>query len=179
MAADRFPAHVELAVVHRDHAGAVYGLARRVCGPALAADVTQEVFLSYWRRPERFDPTRSSLRSFLLTITYRRAIDTLRSENARRHREALTTRCPDVIPDAHQQLVERERSATIAGAMAALSPLERQAVVAAFYGDRTYREVAQALGVPLGTIKSRIRSGLAKLHDALGELRFQARDEAA
>lgn len=178
MAADRADAH-ELAVVYRDHARAVYGLARRVCGPALAADVTQEVFLSYWRRPERFDPTRSSLRSFLLTITHRRAIDTLRSEGARRHREERTTRCADVVPDVHQQVVERERSATIAGAMGALSTLERQAVVAAYYGDRTYREVAQALGVPLGTIKSRIRSGLAKLHDALGDLRFQTQDEAA
>ncbi len=178
MAADRFPAHVELAVVYRNHARAVYRLARRVCGPELAADVTQEVFLSYWLRPERFDPSRSSLRSFLLTITHRRAIDAFRSEGARRHRERAT-RCPDVVPDAGQQLVERERSATITKAMAALSPLERQAVVAAFYGDRTYREVAQALGVPLGTIKSRIRSGLAKLHEALGDLRFQARDEAA
>lgn len=157
----------------------VHGLARRVCGTALAADVTQEVFLSYWHRPERFDPSRSSLRSFLLTITQRRAIDALRSEGARRRQEERTTRCPDVVPDAHQQLVEWERSATITEAMAALSQLERQAVVTAYYGDRTYREVAQALGVPLGTIKSRIRSGLAKLHHALGEMRFQVQDEAA
>lgn len=172
--------HADVAAVYRDHAGAVYGLARRMCGPTLAEEVTQEVFLCHWRHPERFDPSRSSLRSFLLTITHRRAVDTLRSERSRRRREGYTSRDrPETSREADHQLVEQERSAKITKAISDLSPLERDAVVAAYYGDRTYREVAVLFGAPLGTIKSRIRSALAKLRSALGELPFQAQEEAA
>lgn len=166
--------------MYRDHGAAVYGMAHRLCGGALGAEVTQDVFLGYWRHPERFDPTRSSLRSFLLMMARQRAIDALRSESARRrreHRSALSV--PTVTPDADQVLVDQERSATVMAAISALTAPEREAVLAAYYGDRTYREVAQVLGVPLGTIKSRIRTGLAKLRQALGDAPSLHADEAA
>ena len=180
MDAARSQDDVDLAAVYRDHARAVYGLARRICGPAVAAEVTQEVFLAHWSHPERFDPNRSSLRSFLMTVTNQRAIDALRSESARRRREVATAPGdPPAAPDADQHLVEHERSARLIRAIRELSPLERDAIMSAYYGGRTYREVAQVLDVPLGTVKSRIRSGLMKLRHILGESAPAAEDEAA
>lgn len=81
-------AQVDLSVLYHDHAAAVYGMARRVCGRVLAEEVTQEVFLRYWSHPERFDPSPGTLRSFLLVMAHRRAVDALRSESARRRRSS-------------------------------------------------------------------------------------------
>ena len=170
-ARDHSTVQAHFAEIYREHSSAVYGLAHRVCGPALAAEVTQDVFVRLWAHPEKFDPTRGSLRSFLLAMTNGRAIDVVRSETSRRGREDRTSRfapAPDVESD--QDLLEQERSATIARAIAELPPNERDAIVSAFYGERTYREAAQVLGVPEGTVKSRIRAGLRSLHAALGDL---------
>jgi RNA polymerase sigma-70 factor (ECF subfamily) len=84
---------VALAEIYRRHGGAVYGLARRVLnGTAEAEDVTQEVFLRLWNQPDRFDPNRGTLRSFLLAQSHARAVDAIRSLNSRRSREAKDAR---------------------------------------------------------------------------------------
>ncbi len=157
--------------IYREHSNAVYGLACRVCGPALAAEVTQDVFVRFWTDPQRFDPARGSLRSFLLASTNGRAIDVVRSETARRGREDRTSRlAPAAFVESDQELLARERSEIIAKAIGELPPGERDAIVSSFYGERTYREAARVLETPEGTIKSRIRAGLRTLHLALGDL---------
>lgn len=168
------------ASVYRTHASTVYTLAWRICGPALAAEVTQDVFMLLWRHPERFDSTRGSLGSFLRSVTHGRAVDVLRAETARCRREQrdISSR-PSAEPDADQCVVERDRSARIARAIAELPPPERDAIVSAFYGERTYREVASVLGLPEGTVKSRIRSGVIRLRGALGDMSSTAEEQVA
>lgn len=154
----------------RDHRKAVYLLASRVCGPKHAGDVTQEVFLRLWRDPERFDPARGSLRNFLLAITHHKAIDAVRSEEARRAREERASRAVDASEvELDCELLQRESAGRISEALDDLAPSERQAIVAAFYGHRSYREAAILLGEPEGTIKSRIRSGLRQLRITLAD----------
>ena len=157
--------------IYLEHSDAVYGLACRVCGPALAAEVTQDVFVRFWTHPQKFDPARGSLRSFLLEMTNGRAIDVVRSETARRGREDRTSRfAPAAFAESDQELLARERSEIIARAIGELPPGERDAIVSSFYGERTYREAARVLETPEGTVKSGIRAGLRTLHDALGDL---------
>jgi RNA polymerase sigma-70 factor (ECF subfamily) len=156
------------ALFHR-HAAAIAGVARRITGSqARAEDVLQEVFLRLWRAPERFDPTRGTLRSFLLIDANARAIELVRSETARRGREERDGRRPGV-PVASVERVVWEHSVAehLAEALDALPPGEREAIELAYYGGYTYREVATRLGQPEGTIKSRIRAGLHRLHDRL------------
>ncbi|MGH2654109.1 MAG: sigma-70 family RNA polymerase sigma factor [Actinomycetota bacterium] len=157
--------------IYRRHAGAVFGLARRVLlDAALAEEVLQEVFLALWRSPERFDPDRGKLRSYLLVLTHRRSVDLVRSEDARRKREEReVAMSPDVLGD-----VEREAEALIAServkeAVSELPEGEREAIELAYYGGHTYREVAGLLGEPEGTVKSRIRSGLNRMRGALAK----------
>jgi len=160
----------DFAEIYRDHSSAVYGLACRVCGPGLAAEVTQDVFTRLWTRPEKFDPERGSLRSFLLAGANSRAIDVVRSEASRRGREERTARlAPAASAAADHELLEKERSARIAEALIELPAPQRDAIVSASYGERTYREAAQVLREPEGTIKSRIRAGLETLRNALGD----------
>lgn len=160
----------DFARIYRDHFSAVYGLARRVCGPGLASEVTQDVFTRLWTHPEKFDPARGSLRSFLLTSVNGRAVDAVRSESSRRRREARTATFPPAATiETDYDVLEQERSARIADALSELPAPERDAIVSAFYGERTYREAARVLCEPEGTIKSRIRAGLATLRIALGD----------
>ncbi len=160
----------DFAEIYRDHSSAIYGLACRVCGPGLAAEVTQDVFTRLWTHPDKFDPARGSLRSFLLASANGRAIDVVRSEGWRRGREERTSRlAPAVSAGADRELLEQERSARIAAALSELPAPQRDAIVSAFYGEHTYREAAQVLCEPEGTIKSRIRAGLRTLRNALGD----------
>ena len=158
-----------LAEVYRRHAGAVYGLAKRLLGnQAQAEEVVQEIFLRIWNQPERFDPERGSLRSFLLTQTHGRAVDLLRSESARRRREerdATEPRPP--IADLDRELWNLALTEHVRQALGALHDGERQAIELAYFGGHTYREVAVMLGEAEGTIKSRIRMGLKRLRAEL------------
>jgi RNA polymerase sigma-70 factor (ECF subfamily) len=160
---------VALAEVYRRHGRAVYGLARRVLQDAAEAeDVTQEVFLRLWREPDRFDPERGSLRSFLLAQAHGRAVDAVRSTSSRRAREEReAARTARAEYDMQHEAWDLALADQVARAMGELSDDERRAIELAYFDGRTYREVARELEQPEGTVKSRIRSGMRRLRDAL------------
>jgi RNA polymerase sigma-70 factor (ECF subfamily) len=160
---------VALAEVYRRHGRAVYGLARRVLqDTAEAEDVTQEVFLRLWSEPDRFDPERGSLRSFLLAQAHGRAVDAVRSTISRRAREAReAARTARAEYDLQHEAWDLALADQVERAMSELSDDERRAIELAYFDGRTYREVARVLEQPEGTVKSRIRSGMRRLRDAL------------
>jgi RNA polymerase sigma-70 factor (ECF subfamily) len=165
-----------LAEVYRRHAGAAFGLARRIAGDrTLAEEVVQEVFLRLWNDPDRFDPARGSLRSYLLAQTHGRSVDLIRSESSRRAREArealLTS---DGTYDLEREVWDLTQAEHVREALTQLSTSERDAIELAYFGGHTYREVATLLGEPEGTVKSRIRSGLNRLRGALVETGIEA-----
>jgi RNA polymerase sigma-70 factor (ECF subfamily) len=158
-----------LAELYRRHAGAVFGLARRVLNDAvLAEEVVQEIFLRLWREPERYDPERGSLRSYLLSASHSRAIDTLRSEGSRRDREARDAlRTAEGGYDLEREVADLTLAEHVRSALRALPEEEQRPIALAYFGGHTYREVAEMLGQPEGTVKGRIRAGLRHLHEAL------------
>ncbi len=161
--------HDALAEAYSRHGTSVHAVARRVCGDR-AGDVTQDVFLGLWRRPERFDPERGTLRAFLRVQAQGRAVDLLRSDGARRAREVTDHR----RPRSPATPVEDVALSRLAGddAWQLLSQLgddERRAITLAYFGDHSYREVAKLLGLPEGTVKSRVRTGLARLSAGLSD----------
>jgi len=161
--------HRALEEIHRRHGGAVFGLSRRVLADdALAEEISQEVFLRLWTESHRFDATRGSLRSFLQRQAHSRSIERVRSEEARRNREARAERI-DVrtVTDIEAEVVATIQSEAIRAALDALDPAERHPIVLAYFGGHSYRDVAALLGAPEGTVKSRIRSGLNRLADQL------------
>ena len=143
-----------------------YGLLRR---EELAQDVTQEVFVRLWKRPDRYDPERGSLASFLQLDAHGRSGDLIRSEEARAKREIANERLSsDFQPSPEEEAMKRVTSERVRYALNQLKETERNPIAMAFYLGYSYRKVAEMLGVPEGTVKSRIRSGLAKLRESLG-----------
>ncbi len=158
-----------LSELYDRHGGSVFALARRlVKSPEMAEEVTQEVFLRLWNRPERYDPARGAVRSFLLADTHGRSIDMLRSELARKEREKRE-RFMDVPrpPDIESQVWANVASDKVRQAVAGLAEQERRAIELAYFHGYTYRQVAAALDEPEGTIKSRIRTGMRRLKGQL------------
>jgi RNA polymerase sigma-70 factor (ECF subfamily) len=155
--------------LYRRHGASCVGLARRVLTDrVLAEEVVQEVFVRAWRAPERFDPARGSMRSFLLAQVHGRAVDLLRAENSRRAREAKDAlRSPQVSDDLEREVLELVQGEAVRAALATLAEGERAAIELAYFGGHTYKEVAALLEQPEGTVKSRIRSGLLRLRAAL------------
>jgi RNA polymerase sigma-70 factor (ECF subfamily) len=155
--------------LYRRHSVAVFGVARRVTGvPEHGEEVLQEVFLRLWRTPERFDPSRGALRSFLLMDAHARGVELVRRDAARRGREERTVRlveAPSAQIDA--ELWDVVVAEHLREALDELTPLEREAIELAYYGGHTYRQVATILCQPEGTVKSRIRSGLQRMRDRL------------
>jgi RNA polymerase sigma factor (sigma-70 family) len=158
-----------LAEAYDQYGAIVFGVALRVTTDRHAAeDVTQETLLDLWRRPERFDPDRGALRPWLATIAHNRSVDWIRREQAargrdRRNGELLSVDVPDIGDDV-QAVMTAER---VRMALAALPEHERVPIHLAYLGGRTYRQVAEDLDVPEGTIKSRIRSGLRRLSQTM------------
>jgi RNA polymerase sigma-70 factor, ECF subfamily len=158
-----------LEAIYRMYGGAVAVVARKVLrDEALAEDVVQDVFVSFWRSPDRFDVNRGSLRSYLLTIAHRRAVDIVRSEEARSRREE-TTSPPDSI-DLEDEVWARSQGEMVRAAVASLSQDERKAISLAYFAGLTYVEVARQLDEPEGTVKGRIRTGMRKLSETLSEV---------
>ena len=158
-----------LAEAYRRHAGAVHALARRVMqSPTGAEEVVQEVFLRLWNSPERFDATRGTLRSFLLAQAHSKAVDMIRSDTARRAREQRDARSmAEAGYDLEHEVWDLATAERVRDALAGLPEGERSAIELAYFGGKTYREVATVLGEPEGTVKSRIRSGLKRLRSDL------------
>ena len=154
-----------LAEVYRRHAGAVFALARRVVNDKqLAEEVVQEVFLRLWNAPDKFDPARGSLRSYLLAHTHGRAVDMLRSEASRKRREEADARnAAEGGYDLEHEVWDLAVADHVRTAIDRLPDGERKAIELAYFKGLTYREVAALLDQPEGTVKSRIRSGMRRL----------------
>jgi RNA polymerase sigma factor (sigma-70 family) len=146
----------------------VYGLAARVIGDHRAAeDVTQDVFVSIWERPESFDPSRGSLRTWLGTLAHRRAVDYVRREEARRRRSQREAARSVSAPDVDEMAMALVTAEKVREALEVLPPEQRDAIQLAYFGGKTYREVGLALEIPEGTAKSRLRLGLRRIADVL------------
>ncbi len=155
-----------LELAFKEHGAAVKGVAWRVLkDEALAEDIVQETFVTFWDSPEKYDPSRGTLRTFLLTIAHRKSVDIVRSEVARTRREQ---RPPDPIHvDVEDEVWSRDLSETVRSALMELAEGEREAIALAYYGGLSYVQVAERLGLPEGTVKSRIRAGMKKLSRSL------------
>ena len=164
-----------LAEAMRRHRGPVLAFARRLVGDSgRAEEITQEVFLRLWDRSARFDAQRGSLRTFLLAVTHGRAVDVLRSDTARvarEKRDAVRTIPPETGVEA--QVVAQTVADAVRQALAQLPEHDRNAVELAYMGGHSYRAVARMLNEPEGTVKSRIRRGLAKLRELLAAQELQ------
>ncbi|MFC8599778.1 MULTISPECIES: sigma-70 family RNA polymerase sigma factor [unclassified Isoptericola] len=139
--------------------------------PDHAAEVAQEVMVEVWQTAVRYDPARASARTWVATLARRRAVDRVRAEQSRRDRDqrdldsTLAERPRDVVAEDVERSLE---GAAVRQCLDSLTATQREAVVEAYYGGRTYREVADRLGAALPTVKSRIRDGLGRLRDCLG-----------
>lgn len=158
------------AVMYDQLAPSVYGVARRVLrDPAQAEEVTQEVFTEIWRQATRFDAGRGSVRTWALTIAHRRSVDRVRSEQARRDRQTRqATLDPPADPTPEDTALDSEDRERARAALAELSVAQREALELAFYDGLTHVQIADHLGIALGTVKTRIRDGLVRLRAALG-----------
>ncbi|WP_378146242.1 sigma-70 family RNA polymerase sigma factor [Cnuibacter sp. UC19_7] len=152
-------------------ASRVLGLVQRLLiDHAQSEEVTQEVFLEVWRTAPRFDATRGSTMSWLLTMGHRRAVDRIRSSQSSHDRdERIGIRdldsAYDVVAETAEIRIENER---VKRALAQLTELQRQAIEMAYYGGLTHTEISATLSVPVGTVKTRLRDGMIRLRDAMG-----------
>ena len=160
---------VALAELYDRYGRAAYSLSLRVLRDrALAEDAVQEGFLSAWRSAAAFDPARAKPSTWLLTLVHRRAVDLVRREERRRG---------DPLPEeetaqegtAEDEVSLREQRAIVQEALGKLPPDQRAALELAYYGGYTQSELAERLGVPLGTVKSRMFAGLRRLRELLAE----------
>ncbi len=148
----------------------VYGTVLRVVrDPAIAEEVTQEVFVELWRLAPRFDGSKGSARGWTATVAHRRAVDRVRSEQARRDRDERDAQQSAVAYDSvSEEVTDNLDRVRVRAALDSLSDTQREAVSLAYYGGHTYREVASLLDIAEGTAKTRIRDGLIKLRDIMG-----------
>lgn len=149
----------------------VHGLVLHVVrDPAQSEEVTQEVFLEVWQQAKRFDADRGRARAWITVMAHRRAVDRVRAAQAASDRD-LREGIKDFresYDDVEHRVEVALESERVHKALESLTEVQRQAIRLAYYGGYTYGEVAEALGLPLGTVKTRIRDGMIRLRDVLG-----------
>jgi RNA polymerase sigma-70 factor (ECF subfamily) len=161
------------AVVYQRHASSAYSLAYRMMGGRAAAeDVAQEAFLSAWRSGARYDRARGSVRTWLLGIVHNRAVDAMRRGRVRDFPRAGDESAAERVEAAERtdaEVARREESAAIRAAIETLPPEQSQVIELAYFGGFTHTEIATMVKAPVGTVKGRMRLGLKKLRDELGQ----------
>ncbi|PZG38758.1 RNA polymerase subunit sigma [Spongiactinospora gelatinilytica] len=136
---------------------------------SVAEDIAQEVFITLWERPLAYDPARGSLRTWLATIAHRRSVDHVRAEERRKGTVIGPRLTEPRPPGLEDQILDADEAHRVRQAVQRLPAALREVIELAYFGGRTYRQVADELGLPEGTAKSRIRLGLRTLADALTE----------
>ena len=161
-------------VFYDRHGGAAYSLAYRIVGERAAAeDVTQEAFISIWRSGARFDRTRGSVRSWMLSIVRNRAIDSLRSKAGKAPKltfdddAVLEQRPSEELTE--EEAMRRETATEVRGALGQLPGEQSKVIELAYFGGLSQSEISRMLGIPLGTVKGRMRLGLEKIRGELAE----------
>ena len=161
-------------VLYDRHGGVAYSLAYRIVGDRAAAEeVTQEAFISVWRSGARFDAARGSVRSWLLSVVRNRAIDFLRSRAGKAPKldfddEAALEQRP-AAERTEEEALRRETAGEIRDALGRLPGEQSQVIELAYFGGFTHSEIAAILGLPMGTVKGRMRLGLEKIRGELAE----------
>jgi RNA polymerase sigma-70 factor, ECF subfamily len=161
-------------VLYDRHGGAAYSLAYRIVGDRAAAEeVTQEAFISVWRSGARFDAARGSVRSWLLSVVRNRAIDFLRSRAGKAPKltfddDAVLEQRP-AVERTEDEALQRETAAEIQGALGKLPGEQSKVIELAYFGGFSHSEIARILGLPMGTVKGRMRLGLEKIRGELAE----------
>jgi RNA polymerase sigma factor (sigma-70 family) len=159
--------------LYRRYSPTAYGIAYRLTGQQLLAqDVVHDAFLALWRAPEAFDPTRGVFRSFFLALVHHRAVDTIRREERMRARHDRAANLePAVGEDLSDAVVDEDfltrRRSEVRDALADLTPEQRQVLEMAYFAGKTQVRIAEELGIPLGTVKTRTFAALRKLRRAL------------
>lgn len=151
----------------------VFGIALRVCRDhARAEEVAQEVYVQVWQQAPRFDPELGAVRTWLNALSHRRAVDAVRSsERSRQRDDRWTQRTRTEVPDISEEVASKQDAWQVRAALERLPAAQRTAVVLAYFEGMTHVEVADFLHLPLGTVKTRIRAGMQRLGDVLGEQR--------
>ena len=172
LAAVRAGDHRAVAQLHARYAPALEAFVRRrALDPTQAQEIVQEVFLAAWRDAGRFDPARGSVAAWLFALARNKTIDRLRRESVERRHRAEVDPASSVAPhDVHHAAWMRIRRDRVREAVRALPEPQRAALELAFYGGLTHVEVADRLGIPLGTAKTRIRAGLQRMRAGLVDL---------
>jgi RNA polymerase sigma-70 factor (ECF subfamily) len=161
-------------VLYDRHGGAAYSLAYRIVGDRAAAEeVTQEAFISVWRSGARFDAARGSVRSWLLSVVRNRAIDFLRSKAGKAPKldfddEAVLEQRP-AAEMTEEEALRRETASELRGALGKLPSEQSKVIELAYFGGFSHSEIAAILGLPIGTVKGRMRLGLEKIRGELAE----------
>jgi RNA polymerase sigma-70 factor (ECF subfamily) len=160
-------------IVFDRHSGAAFSLAYRMCGrQAMAEDIVQEAFVSLWRSGARYDATRGSVRTWVLSVVRNRTIDAFRRESAKGSRDVSEEGIAErmAAPELTDAEVERRDEARqVRKALVELPPDQRQVIELAYFGGFTHSQIADMLELPSGTVKGRMRLGLTKMRLALGD----------
>ncbi|MEJ3658044.1 sigma-70 family RNA polymerase sigma factor [Actinomycetes bacterium KLBMP 9759] len=158
-----------LAALYDRYGRRAYSLAVRICADEkIAEDVVQEAFIAFWRDPGRFDASRGQFSSWFLTLVHHKSVDAVRSEERLRRHTAPAAPDEPSEGGADKEALDAVTAGQVRSALADLPADQRRALALAYFAGYTQREVAALTGVPLGTVKSRMFSGIQRLRNLLG-----------